>query len=143
MDIARDIAEKSVESLRVQTQKKMEEEPATANMYKEMILDNKYLNSNVEAFARAFESYVSDKLEDNGRKNTYLSSKAKTIGKDGIMIYPQAEYRKQINEMFDKFFDMIRGSEDLKKAIANFNNKLIFRKIYNPETGHYEYRRLK
>lgn len=104
------------------------------------LMESKYYNSKVECFARAFESYVADKLEDNGRKNTYLSSKRKTIGEDGIIVYPQKDFRNETNKLFDQFFNELRGSEDLKKAIENFGNRLM--KKFNPKTHEFEYRRI-
>jgi hypothetical protein len=123
--IAKNIADLSNKSLRDQTKKVMVGmEPGSFEyeFIKDLILDDPYLNQKDECFARAFESYVADKIEDAGRKNTYLSSKQKTVGKDGNIIYPQKEYRNQINKMFDEFFDEIRIRDELKKAIdKNFN----------------------
>lgn len=89
---------------------------------KEFYTKDTYLNNRTECFARAFESYIADKLEDNERKNTYLSSKKKTIGKDGKVIYPQNEARKKINSLFDEFFTELQSNKALQKAIENFIN---------------------
>ena len=88
----------------------------------------KYMSQPVEMWARAFESYVQDKLEDNGRRNSYLV--------DGTRVkypkpqfhtrfldapgqpYPQGEERKRINAAFDNLFDVLKKGDHLKKAIA-------------------------
>jgi len=127
MDKARDIAKKSRESLHRQSEPIAKEDPKSMAA---SIMTDPYFNSSNECFARAFEAYVADKLEDNGRKNTYLSSKEKTIGRDGTIIYPQDKYREEINVLFDEFFNLLRGSDDLKKAILRFGNKIFrYRKI--------------
>lgn len=125
---ANGIAKKSIEALH-----KNAEELGGIN--EKMIKEDKYLNKKEEAFARAFECYIADSLENNGRKNTYLASKAKTIESDGSFVYPQGEIREEINSMFDDFFNSLRGSEDLKKAIKAFFKRL------NPVTAEFEYRR--
>lgn len=135
MDTARNIAQRSVASLQKQCQDKIDsikgdsdDEKLLRMFLKEDIMGSGYYNSPQEAFARAFESYVADKLEDNGRLNTYLSSKRKTTGDDGKLIYPQGEFRKEINGLFDEFFTMLRGSEDLKKAIKFANKTVVLKK---------------
>jgi hypothetical protein len=84
-----------------------------------------------ELFARAFESYVEDKLKDNGRKSTYLVSgtqqpynvKITTSGNiEEIEPYPQGEERKAINLSIENLMVAIRGSESLKKALIGLFN---------------------
>jgi hypothetical protein len=74
-----------------------------------------YWESNIEMTARAFATYVLDKIP--GRSD-YLVGHAEcavglTVDKDGnmrvIKAYPQGEERKSINAVFDELFD------DLKK----------------------------
>lgn len=132
---AQDIAKKSIESLHKQCDEKIEAakkigDSASVITY-QYLKQSKYYNTPTEAFARAFECYIADKLEDNGRKNTYLASKEKTYKKDGLVMYPQDKYRKEIEKLFDSFFKDISETNELKKAIkALFNNKIIkFRKI--------------
>lgn len=143
--LAQDIANVSRESLREQTKQAMENfQPGSLQyeIYKALILDNDYLNRKNECFARAFEAYIGDKLENNGRKNTYLSSQKKTLEKDGGTIYPQKEYRKTINDLFEQFFNEVRNSGELKKAIDLLEkNQMI--KWFNPDTHQFEYIRKK
>lgn len=88
-----------------------------------------YYNAPTECFARAFEAYIADKLAESGRDNTYLASTYRTISSDGYLVYPQGEYRKEINKLFDQFFDDLRNSGELKKAIMKLSGKtFIFRK---------------
>jgi len=105
------------------------------------LIDDKYYNNPCECFARAFESYVADKLENNGRKNTYLSSQKKTLSQDGKAVYPQGEFRKTLEPLFDELFKELKESGDLKKAIDKFFKRNTIVKIKNPETGQTEYRR--
>ncbi len=122
--LAREIASESRNSLHKQTKAFIKDNPGDAEYYRKAILDSDYWNSRNECFARAFEAYVADKLEDNGRMNTYLSSKEKTQSLSAKMVYPQGEHRKTINLLFDEFFNALRGSEDLKKAIIRVGNKI-------------------
>jgi len=80
-------------------------------------LSNPYWQMPQELFARAFETYISDKLHKAGQENTYLSSRKKTFYGDAAIVYPQGETRKKINKLFDEFFDEIRMNNELKKAI--------------------------
>ena len=143
---AYEIAQLSKESLTNQTKAKMEKlDDAGKRTYQEGMLDSAYYNKRNECFARAFESYIADKLEDNGRKNTYLSSKAKTTGHDGTIIYPQAEYRTKINKMFDEFFEELRKTDELKKAIEIFfskHDKQVIR-TWDPRAKQFTYRMIK
>ena len=135
-DTARKIAEASLESMydNVKDNEKM----------LKLVEEDKYLNKKTEAFARAFETYVSDKLQEKGMKNTYLSSHAKTKDRDGAFVYPQGEKRNEINKMFDAFFDQIRKTDELKKAIDKFLKKdNIYIKKYNPFTNKFEYKKAK
>lgn len=73
-----------------------------------------------EMFARAFESYVQDKLESQGRRSTYLvdgTSKTYTW-KGDAQPYPQGEERKAINQAMDKLFEAMGRHQTLKKALA-------------------------
>lgn len=147
MDKASDIAELSRQSLRDQAEKAIEKtrDESEKIFLKESILNDTYLNAKEETFARAFECYVSDKLSEMGRKNTYLASIDKTQKEDGSVIYPQGEFRKKINKMFDEFFAEIRKGDEMKKAIDNLlkQNKNVYIKKTNPKTGKVEYRKVR
>ena len=129
-DNALKVAQKSLESFHSQIDREIKNSKALGHMVRAEDLENlknsKYYNTPTEAFARAFECYIADKLENNGRINTYLASKKKTEAIDGLFIYPQGEFRKEIETLFDKFFDDIRETNELKKAIdILFKNKII------------------
>lgn len=74
-----------------------------------------YWSTSLEMFARGFEGYVQDKLEDNGRRNSYLVDG--TRGLDDVP-YPQGQERKRINQAFDQLFAHLRSTGTLKKALA-------------------------
>ncbi len=62
-----------------------------------------YWSTNLEMFARAFDAYVSDKLEERAQKNSYLSH----AGRSGDTV-PVGEERKAINAAFDKLIAEIQ-----------------------------------
>ena len=76
-----------------------------------------------EMFARAFESYVAEKLKEKQQRNTYLVRTQRqdhpygmTDKGEAVYAYPQGKERTAINAAFGVFFDALRGSETLKKA---------------------------
>ena len=81
-----------------------------------------------EMFARAFESYVEDKLENGGRRNTYLVSGTRQPmrltkavngeSKTDLEIYPQAGERQAIAKAFDHFFAVMNRTGAMKKALG-------------------------
>jgi|GEM_PF-3430329 len=75
----------------------------------------KYYSKKEEMFARAFEAYVSDKLQGS---NTYLVDAAFVApGAVEIMFnrengaYPSEKERERFNQIFDEFFSQIEWSE--------------------------------
>jgi hypothetical protein len=84
-----------------------------------------------ELFARAFESYVEDKLEENGRASTYLVSGTKFKYGTKVQVkgaereiepYPQGEERIAFNKAIENLMVAIRGSDSLKKALISLFN---------------------
>jgi hypothetical protein len=63
-----------------------------------------------EMAARAFQSYVEDKLAGQGRQSDYLSAKAhnKHYAMMDAKPYPEGEEREAINAAFDKLFETVR-----------------------------------
>jgi hypothetical protein len=79
-----------------------------------------YYTQPEEMMARAFEAYISDKLEASGQRSDYLIGKGKTNNDRyraaGIGApFPEGEERVRINAAFDRLFDTLRGNE-LKAA---------------------------
>ena len=64
-----------------------------------------YWSTRVELFARAFESYVQDKIEQDGNKRQYL-----VHGTAGAP-YPSGVERQAINDAFDRFFQELKTEE--------------------------------
>lgn len=87
-------------------------------------LDNgaigKYWSKPHEMAARAFQSYVEDKLASQGRRNDYLSAKAdnKYYRMDGTSPFPEGEERTRINAAFDKLIAAMQADNSLAKALA-------------------------
>lgn len=71
-----------------------------------------YWMSPRELFARAFEAYVSYKLEEKGRENTYLSG-----GSEGLM-WCNKEQKEKMAPLFDKIFKELRESDYIEKALT-------------------------
>jgi hypothetical protein len=66
----------------------------------------KYWSTNVEKFARAFDAYVSDMLDERAAKNSYLSH----AGRSGDTV-PQGEERAAINKAFSALVQEIKTRE--------------------------------
>lgn len=107
----------------------------------------KYWSRTEELAARAFQSYVEDKLTSQGRRNDYLSAKAdnKYYRMDGTAPFPEGEERTRINAAFDKLIAAMQADNSLAKALARTpypRRLVVFRKSYihghyrkNPKTG--------
>lgn len=107
-------------------------EKAGSNYAKTAEAMGEYWKRPWEMFARAFESYVYDKLAEKGVRNTYLVSgvskeeaakwgkKAQLIEKDGgeTSPYPIGEERTRINAAMDGLISAIKSVDLLKKAEA-------------------------
>lgn len=79
-----------------------------------------------EMAARAFQSYIEDKLAESGRRSDYLSAKAHN--KHYAMIpakpYPEGDERQAINAAFDRLFAVVRkhyGQSDTKTSEKRFS----------------------
>lgn len=68
-----------------------------------------YWSTNLEKFARAFDAYISDKLEATARKNTYLSH----AGRDNETV-PRGAERAAIDKAFDTLVGEIKTKETEK-----------------------------
>jgi len=84
-----------------------------------------YWSSGHEMAARAFQSYLEDKLEGLGRRNDYLSSLADNrfhffpdLG-EPFKPYPEGEERTKINAAFDHLFQVLRDEKAFEKALQN------------------------
>lgn len=78
-----------------------------------------YWTADHEMFARAFESFIQDKLEDNGRRNSYLVDGTRPRGEatDALAPYPQADERKALNSMFEELIGAMRKNGSFEKAL--------------------------
>jgi len=81
--------------------------------YKFVGSQSSYYSSTREASARAFEIYLTHKLESKGRQNTYLTS----LHKGANMLYPNKEENTKLTKAFDELFKEFKNSEYLKKAL--------------------------
>jgi hypothetical protein len=84
-----------------------------SKFYNDAYLLGDYWVRDHELFARAFESYIEDKLIRMGRQNTYMVDGTTTkykITRKGKTVepYPQGEEREIIYDAFEQFFEAIR-----------------------------------
>lgn len=75
-----------------------------------------YWRSKIEMFARAFDAYVSDKLEEKAANNTYLHG----LNKDGRTV-PMGQERKDINAQFEALVQTIETKDADDGNVAMFS----------------------
>lgn len=104
--------------------------PAVSNFYAEaVILDGgvpgKTWSRPHEMAARAFQSYVEDRLGQRGQQNDYLSVYADNKYHYDALLgiqwnpYPEGEERTRLNAAFDRFFSALRDDQVLERASEN------------------------
>ena len=68
-----------------------------------------YWSAPTEMLARAFSSFIEDKLASQGRLSEYLSYGSDNNLYPQLMVaFPQGEERTAINQAFQKFFDVMK-----------------------------------
>ena len=70
-----------------------------------------------ELFARAFEAYISDKMEAGGRSNSYLVSGINEGRLADYSPYPMGEERKRINAAMDQLISALKENQIFEKAL--------------------------
>jgi hypothetical protein len=83
-----------------------------------------YWGTTHEMFARSFEKYIKDKLDEKGRKNTYL------VDAPDHPFWPNESESRNLNPLFDELFDIFKNSEYLHKSIL-WMNKTPLQKTIN------------
>ena len=79
-----------------------------------------YWQRPTELFARCFEAYVSDRLEEQGRQNTYLVCGAKPMeAHPGY--YPSGDHRKNVNLAMDALMEALRKDDHFRKALPDWD----------------------
>lgn len=96
-----------------------------------------YWSTNLEKFARAFDAYISDSLEERLVKNQYLSH----VGRSGQTV-PQGVDRAVINKAFQTLVDTIEVKEQGAVLFSNGRSDDAHGRISLPEI-HKEINRLK
>jgi hypothetical protein len=81
----------------------LQKNAASNAMLKAAVAAGEYWKRNEEMFARAWESFVLDKLEKEKRNSGYL-----VRGTKGHPVYPQGEQRERLYGEFTKFLDTLR-----------------------------------
>jgi len=93
-----------------------------------LVISENYMAKPREMFARAFEAFVQDQLEDNGRRNSWLVDGTRAGGPKGEVgdtgftaaAYPMGEERERINLAFKDLFRVLQEEQHLKKALLLF-----------------------
>lgn len=100
--------------------------PAVSNFMREaQALDagsvGKYWSSVEEMAARAFQSYLEDRMQGMGRRNDYLSAGADNgkYASSGAKPFPEGEERERINAALDGVFEALRQEKIFEKASAD------------------------
>lgn len=70
-----------------------------------------YWTQPTEMLARAFETYVQDRLADAGISNTYLVRAGKAQETEETSVYPRGPDRQAINEAFDRLIGEVKTRE--------------------------------
>lgn len=79
-----------------------------------------YYSQRIEMTARAFESYVKYKLDQDGIKNDYLvnvSPESLFIGHDDIYPYPKKDELEKFASSYDKLFSAVQIKEENDRVI--------------------------
>lgn len=71
-------------------------------------LKGKYFTKPEEMFARAFEAYVHDKMQEYDASNEFLVNSIAVIG----ATYPKGDERTYFNQLFDDLFANLRADDD-------------------------------
>lgn len=79
-----------------------------------------YWSTTLEMAARAFQAYLEDSLQDQDRRNDYLSFGANNDLYGGKhKAYPAGEERKRINAVFKRLFATIKDQRVFENAASN------------------------
>lgn len=79
-----------------------------------------YWSTTVEMAARAFQAYLEDSLEAQGRRNDYLSYGTNNDLYDSAhKAHPEGDERARINAAFDKLFKVIKDGKVFENASAD------------------------
>lgn len=82
--------------------------------------DGKYWSQDIELAARAFQSWLEDRMASQDRRNDYLSAMADNKHYDAdTKPYPEGEERARINAAFDAVFGAIRDAKVFENASSN------------------------
>ena len=96
------------------------------------IAKNNYWATKHEMFARAFESYVQDKLESNGRSNSYLVQGTEYDSRNAVPLHlaitddesrVPKEYKAAISELRPKALSELLKDEKFKELHEEFKKK--------------------
>jgi hypothetical protein len=81
-----------------------------------------YWSKIIEMGARAFSSYLNDKMTEKEWENNYLANATDNEQYGGnYKPYPEGEEREAINSAFDDLFSVIRETKAIRKAIMMEN----------------------
>jgi Large polyvalent protein-associated domain 1 len=80
----------------------------------------------IELFARAFESWVEDRLADKGQRSSYLVDGTRYPYEDPGAYLPAADpHRGRINAAMDRFIGVLRARDQFQKSAAAWLDSVI------------------
>ena len=102
----------------------------TSKEFDALFKGKRYYQTDIELMARAFETYITDKLAKVGITNDYLANIDKSSG-----VYPDADELKVIAPKFDKFFSQLKQEKTeagirLAEDNASYNRVEAMRRGY-------------
>ncbi|MBR3444839.1 MAG: hypothetical protein IKH14_03085, partial [Prevotella sp.] len=85
-----------------------------------------YFSTTKELLARAFETYLADKMSDAGKSSDYLTYKKGDIFEQlfGINVYPATEEADRLSGLFDKLFSTIE-----ERVVEDTGNVALYEKV--------------
>lgn len=85
-----------------------------------------YFSTTKELLARAFETYLADKMSDAGKSSDYLTYKKGDIFEQlfGINVYPATEEAQRLSGLFDKLFSTIE-----ERVVEDTGNVALYEKV--------------
>ena len=85
-----------------------------------------YFSTDKELLARAFETYLADKMMESGKSSDYLTYKKGDIFEQlfGINVYPATEEADRLSGLFDKLFSTIE-----ERVVEDTGNVALYEKV--------------
>lgn len=84
------------------------------------LTNSHYLQKKAELFARAFESYIEDKLKEMGRRSDYLVHSTANNSYSNYNPYPSGEERVLINKAMEELLNLVVSTFSVKSDNSSY-----------------------